>query len=77
MIKQAISNAYPVKLVIECFKCIVSLIEVGPLAFMELWDAVNSFIQTSEHSVQKTLAFQTVIYFVQSGVFLDYLIKGG
>ncbi|KAM3135820.1 hypothetical protein pb186bvf_012073 [Paramecium bursaria] len=62
-------------IIVECYKCLITLIDIGPLLFVELWNLLYNQIKQNEHSIYKNLAFQSLIYLVQSQLFLDTMIR--
>ncbi|CAD8096499.1 unnamed protein product [Paramecium primaurelia] len=60
-------------LIIETFKCLKILVENEQSEVV--WNILINQIKQNEHSINKNLAFQTLIYFVQNQVFLNKLVQ--
>ncbi|CAD8120795.1 unnamed protein product [Paramecium sonneborni] len=58
--------------VIETYKCLKILVENEQSEVV--WSVLLNQIKQNEHSINKNLAFQTLIYFVQNQVFLNKLV---
>ncbi|CAK87718.1 unnamed protein product (macronuclear) [Paramecium tetraurelia] len=65
-------NMIKSSIIVVAFKCLTFLVD-GPQSG-EVWNILIQQIKSNEHSIHKNLGLQTLIYFVQSQIFLDQLL---